>query len=121
MLNDTRMIAQVQTRQIEPDVTVIELNGQLHAGNTLLSVEGTIKKAIAAGARKIILDLSGLRTIDSSGIGVLVVASALAKQNHGQLRAAGASGSVSNTLDLVQIGQVLPSDPDVDTACRNFA
>ncbi len=115
------MITQVQTRQIEPDITVIELHGQLHAGNTLLSVESTIKKTITAGARKIVLDLSGLRTIDSSGIGVLVVASALAKQNQGQLRAAAASGSVSNTLNLVQIGQVLPSDPDVETACRNFA
>ncbi len=115
------MITQVETRQIEPDITVIELHGQLHAGNTLLSVESTIKKVIAGGAKKIILDLSHLRTIDSSGIGVLVVASALTKQNHGQLRASGANGSVSSVLDLVQIGQVLPSDPDLETARANFA
>lgn len=114
------MITQVHTRHIEPDVTVIELQGQLQAGNTLLSVESTIRKVIASGARKIVLDLSGLRTIDSSGIGVLVVASALAKQNQGQLRAAGANGRVANTLDLVQIGEVLPRDPDVEAACDNF-
>jgi anti-sigma B factor antagonist len=115
------MITQVNTRHIEPDITVIELHGELHAGNTLLSAESTIKRVIADRTKKIILDLSGVRTIDSSGVGMLVVASALAKQNGGQLRAAGASGSVSTTLDLVQIGQVLASDPDVETACKNFA
>lgn len=115
------MITQLQVRLVEPDITVIELHGQLHTGNSLLSAESAIKKAITTGARKIVIDISGLKTIDSSGIGVLVVTSALARQHQGELRVAGATGSVATTIDLVQIHQVLPVDPDIATSLQSFS
>jgi len=114
------MVTQIQTRELEPGITVVDVSGQLHAGNTLLSVESTLKRLIDGGVRKLILNFSDLKLIDSSGIGVLVVCSAQIRQAGGMLRIAVPAGSVAHVLELVNIGQVVPIDPDVESACSKF-
>ncbi len=42
------MITQTNTRQVEPDITVMEITGRLNLGNTLISVEDAIQKPAAA-------------------------------------------------------------------------
>jgi anti-sigma B factor antagonist len=114
------MVTQIQTRQVEPDITIVEVSGQLHAGNTLLSVESTLKKLIDGGVKKLILDFSQLKLIDSSGIGVLVVCSAQIREHGGMLRLACPAGSVAHVLALVNIGQVVPIDSDLESACSKL-
>jgi|SRR5277367_4086021 len=115
------MVTQFSTRQIEPDITVVEIAGQLHAGNTLLSVESSLNKILKEGPKKVVVDLSDLNLIDSSGIGILVVSSAQVKKLGGSFRLAGAVGSVANVLATIGLNQVIPMDPDVDTAARHLA
>jgi anti-anti-sigma factor len=117
----TTMVTQFNSRLIEPDITVIELTGHLHAGNTLLSVESSLNRIIDVGPKKIVIDLSGLHLIDSSGIGVLVVSSANVRKLGGSFRLAGATGPVANVLEMIGLGQVIPIDPDVETSARHLA
>jgi anti-anti-sigma factor len=112
------MLTEFNSRQIEHDITVIELTGHLHAGNTLLTVESSINKLIEVGPKKVVVDLSGLHLIDSSGIGILVVSSANVRKLGGSLRVAGATGPVLNVLEMIGLSQVIPMDPDVDAAVR---
>src|ERR1700761_5058392 len=114
------MISQFAFRQVRPDITVIELTGHLHAGNTLLSVENALNKVIEVGPKKTVVDLSGLHLIDSSGIGVLVVSSANVRKLGGSFRMAGANGPVANVLEMIGLSQVIPMDPDVDTSIRHL-
>jgi anti-sigma B factor antagonist len=114
------MVTQIQTRQLEPGITVVDVSGQLHAGNTLLSVESTLKKLIEGGVKKLVLNFSELKLIDSSGIGVLVVCSAQIRQLGGMLRVAVPPGAVAHVLELVNIGQVVPIDSDLESACSRF-
>jgi anti-sigma B factor antagonist len=114
------MVTQIQTRQVEPDITVVDVSGQLHAGNTLLSVESTLKKLIEGGVRKLVLDFSELKLIDSSGIGVLVVCSAQIRERGGMLRIACPPGTVAHVLELVNLGQVVQIDSDLESACSKF-
>jgi anti-anti-sigma factor len=115
------MVTEFKTRPIEPDITVVELTGQLHAGSTLLAVENSLNKILKEGPKKIVVDLSGLHLIDSSGIGILVVSSAQVRKLGGSFRLAGAVGSVANVLEMIGLNQVIPMDPDVETAARHLA
>jgi anti-anti-sigma factor len=115
------MVTEFKTRQIEPDITVVELTGQLHAGNMLLSVESSLNKLLKEGPKKIVVDLSGLHLIDSSGIGILVVSSATVRKLGGSFRLAGAVGSVANVLEMIGLNQVIPMDPDVETSVHHLA
>ena len=115
------MITESSTRTIEPDVKVVTITGRLSLGNTLMSVENGIKRLIADGGRKVVVDLSGLDSIDSAGIGTLISCNGDMERSGGQLRIAGAHGIVARSFETVHMSRVVPLDPDVDSACRNLA
>ena len=115
------MITQTNTRQVEPDITVMEITGRLNLGNTLISVEDAIKKLIQDGVRKLVLDLTGLSYIDSSGIGMIVMCAGQMGQAGGRMRVAGAQGVVARAFELVRLSLVVPQDSDVDSACAAIA
>ena len=120
------MGTETKTRQVAPDVTVYEISGRLglgdnRSGNVLYSIESAVRALIDFGARKIIIDLSNLNYIDSAGIGMLVGCNGHMNQNGGRMRIAGAQGLVLKSFTIVRIEQVVPLDPDTETACRNIA
>ena len=115
------MITQATSRQVDPEITVIEITGRLNLGNTLMSLENDIRKQIANGAKKIAFDLSGLDYIDSAGIGMLVGISGVAEQAGGHVRVAGAKGGVAHAFGVVHMERIMPLDADLDTATRHLA
>ncbi len=115
------MVTETKTRQIEPDITVIEISGRLNLGNILLSFESSIRRMIDDGARKLIVDVSNLAYIDSAGVGVLVGCNGQIGQRDGHMRVVGAQGPVARTFDLVHMSLIVPLDPDVESACRHLS
>lgn len=114
------MITETKTRRVEPGITVFEISGRLNLGNSLMSVENSIKRMIEEGTRKLVIDLTGLSAIDSSGIGLLVTSASHMEQCGGQVRVAGAAGSVGRALELVHLERIAPIDTDVESACRHL-
>ncbi len=115
------MITQTNTRQVEPDVTVMEITGGLNLGNTLISVEGAIQRLIQDGVRKLVLDLAGLSYIDSAVIGTIVMCAGQMGQFGGRLRVSGAQGAVARAFGIVRLKQVVPQDSDVKPLARPLA
>jgi anti-sigma B factor antagonist len=115
------VITESKTRQVAPDITVIEISGRLGLGNALLAIENSINRLIQDGTRKLALDLTGLQSIDSSGIGVLVSSSGQMERSGGRLRIAGAQGAVAKSFELVHMGRIAALDPDVESSCRHLA
>ena len=48
-------------RVVEPAITVVEISGRLTLGNALTYAETSVKRIIAEGSRKIVIDLAGGR------------------------------------------------------------
>jgi anti-anti-sigma factor len=115
------LIAETKTRTVEPGITVVEISGRLVLGNTLQSLESSVRRLIEEGSRKLIFDLAGLTSIDSAGIGMLVGANGLMEQSGGHVRIAGAQGGVAKTLDVVHLDKVIALDPNCDTARGKLA
>ena len=100
-------------RHVEPDLTVVELTGHLNLGNELMTLEAAVKRIIAEGARKLVIDVTRLDYIDSAGIGMLVGC-------NGQMRVAGAQGAVARAFEVVHMDRITSLDADVDASCRNL-
>ena len=115
------MITETKTRTVEPGITVLEIAGRLSLGNSLQSIETAIQRMIAEGVRKLVVDLSALSYIDSSGIGMLVTSSGHMEQKGGQMRIAGAQGTVARALAVARIERIVPIDADADSACGHLA
>ena len=114
------MITEIKTRRIEPDVTVVEITGRLALGNTLLSLENSTKRQIDDGARRMVIDLTSVNSLDSAGIGMLVSCFAHMEQKGGHLRVAGAQGTVAKALRTAHVERIVPMDPDMETALKSL-
>lgn len=77
-------------------------------------------KCIEGGQSQIVLDLSGVDFIDSSGLGAIV---ACLKRigPRGSLAVAGASGAVSRLFTLTRMDKVFALHPTVDSAVAQLS
>jgi anti-sigma B factor antagonist len=114
------LVTETKTRRIEPDITVVEISERLNLGNTLVSIETSIKRLIEDGVRKLVIDLAGLKYIDSSGIGMLVTSNGFMEQSGGRMRIAGAQGAVAKAFEVVHVSRIVPLDADLESSCRNL-
>ncbi|HWF48816.1 MAG TPA: STAS domain-containing protein [Bryobacteraceae bacterium] len=114
------MTTDSRTREVAPDITVVELAGRLLTGTSLRSVEFAIQKLLEAGRRKIVLDLSNVDFLDSSAVGMLIVSSAQTRKLGGRMRIAGARSRVADLFAIVHLDQVADLSPDVATACNQL-
>lgn len=69
---------------------------------------------------KVILDLSGVTSIDSAGIGELVFLHTRAQSQNADLKVASPSELVSELLDLTNVNSILEIHPNLNEAIAAF-
>ena len=67
------MTLTIEKRRLEPDMIVLAVSGKLTLGRESQQVERLVEEIIRDNERKVILDLSGLELIDSTGVGIVAV------------------------------------------------
>lgn len=110
----------IQTRQLPPDIVVLEMMGKITMGNDCRQVEWTTKKLVDESRKKIIFDLSGITHLDSTGIGIIVAVAGQMREAGGELRVAGASGHVEHILKMTNVHQIVGLHPSADAAATSF-
>ena len=80
------MILDLQQRHVDPDVSVLEFSGRLQLGNDLGLAEHKIRTLVAEGRRNLVFDFSRLESIDSAGVGMVLLMSATTRDAGGQFR-----------------------------------
>jgi anti-sigma B factor antagonist len=110
---------EIQTRSVEPDVVVLEIKGRLTMGRECQQLEWSTEALVKENKKKIILDLSGVSMIDSTGVGIIVMSAGQIKQAGGQLRVC-AQGHVEKVLKLTSVDQVVGLHPTMDAAAAGF-
>src|ERR1019366_6110181 len=113
----TKMPLSVTTRKCEPDVTVIEIGGRLALDHESGQIEAAMLKALDEGARRIVIDLSGVSYIDSAGVGMVTYCFNKILQQNGRLAVSGAHGLALEVFRIVQIDSMIPFYPDLAWAC----
>ncbi len=117
---DTSPPTEMKVHHASSDITIVEISGRLNLGDSLIAMESSIRGLIEEGACKIVIDLASLKSIDSSGIGLLVASNGHIEQKGGRMRIAGARGIVAKALGIVHMDRIAPLDPDVDSSCRHL-
>lgn len=77
-------------------------------------------KLIEKGISKIIFDLTNVSRMDSSGIGIVVMACGKLKKAGGNLRLAGVQEKVRDVLVMTQIDKVVPMYDTAQAALIGF-
>ena len=85
---------------------------------------GALRQAITGliedKRKDIVLNLSGLEYLDSSGIGELVRNYMTVIKSGGTMKVVGLSAKVEEILKITQLYKVFPEFPDEETALKSF-
>ncbi|MGY1503400.1 STAS domain-containing protein [Streptomyces sp. QTS52] len=97
-------------------VRVVTVQGEIdHDVKDVLS-RALLSEAGAVPPQRIVVDLSGVTFMDSSGINVFVAGYQQASDAQGWLRIAGAQESILRVLTLVGVDAFIPCHPTVEQA-----
>ena len=113
------MSVKLTNRQVG-DVTVIDAAGRITLGEGASSFRDTIRELAAKGDKKILLNLSDVSYIDSSGIGEMVSGFTTVTNHGGQLKLLGLSKRVKDLLQITKLYTVFEVFDDEAAAVRSF-
>ena len=114
------MSVKLSTRQVG-DVTVIDAVGRITLGEGASNFRDTIKDLATKGNQKLLLNLSEVSYIDSSGIGELVSGFTTVTNHGGQLKLIGLTKRVKDLLQITKLYTVFEVYDDEAHAVRSFA
>lgn len=110
----------IQTKHLQPDIVVLEITGRITIGRECKELEWATEDLVREKWRKVILDLTGVTYIDSTGIGIIVMSAGRVKEAGGELRVAGATGHVEQVLKLTNVDQIVRLHPTTVAASEGF-
>jgi anti-anti-sigma factor len=110
------MLLNISERNVEPDITVIELSGKLALGRESQRIESLAEDMAKKGVKRVVVDLTAVDYIDSAGIGVLAMASGKLKEAGGTMAIVATEGRVLQLLNLTQVSAIVKVCPTVAAA-----
>lgn len=106
----------MQIEKTERDgITVLSPNGRLNMVSAP-RLKSAIDASVGAGRSRIVVELSGVDFIDSSGLGALIGGLKSARQASGDLRIAAAGEQVTTVLGLTNLDRILRPHPTLEEA-----
>jgi anti-sigma B factor antagonist len=110
----------IETRKVG-DVTVVDVSGRITLGEGSSALRDVLRDLSAQGNKKILLNLSEVSYIDSSGIGEMVSSFTTVTNHGGQLKLLGLNKRVKDLLQITKLYTVFEVFDDEASAVRSFA
>jgi anti-sigma B factor antagonist len=102
------------------DVTILDLDGKITIGEGSVSLRGAIRRLVEEGKKKILLNLSGVGYVDSSGIGELVSSFTTISSKEGQLKLLNLTQKIQDLLTITKLLTVFDVYEDEAKALNSF-
>jgi anti-anti-sigma factor len=115
------MILLFTKRTVQPGVTALAIEGNIHCGPECARLEREVDALIAARETRVILDMAGVTHADSAAIGTMVRCLAKLRSAGGGLRIAAAQSMIDYSLKLTKVDKVIEMFATVEQAAQGFA
>ena len=102
------------------DVTILDLSGEVRIGEGSVALRDSIRSLAEQGKNKVLLNLGGVKYIDSSGIGELIANYTTLSRQGGQLKLLKLTDRVQNLLVITKLLTVFDSFDDEAEALKSF-
>ena len=102
------------------DVTVLDLDGKITIGEGSVALRSAIRRLTEEGKKKILLNLSKVSYVDSSGIGELVSSFTTINREGGQLKLLNLTQKIQDLLAITKLLTVFDVYEDESTALASF-
>src|SRR5256712_403252 len=102
------------------DVTILDMNGSVRMGEGAVSLRNSIRGLVEDGKKKILLNLGGVKNIDSSGIGELIANYTTVSRDGGQLKLLNLTDRIQNLLVITKLLTVFDAYDNEAEALNSF-
>ena len=113
------MSVKISNRQVG-DITVVDVSGRITLGEGSSALRDVLRDLLGQGNKKILLNLSDVSYIDSSGIGELVSGFTSVSNQGGTLKLLGLTKRVKDLLQITKLYTVFDVHEDEAHAIRSF-
>lgn len=107
-------------QQVDGDLLVLRLGGQLMGGPDADALRSTILSSIQQGTEKILIDLGEVTWVNSTGLGVLITGHLAARAKGGSLKLIGVSKRIDSILSVTRLNTVFQVYSTEEDARRSF-
>ncbi|HEV2800226.1 MAG TPA: STAS domain-containing protein [Pyrinomonadaceae bacterium] len=102
------------------DVTVLDMSGKITIGEGSVALRSAIRRLIDEGKKKILLNLSQVSYVDSSGIGEFVASFTAIGREGGQLKLLNLTQKIQDLLAITKLLTVFDTYDDESSALNSF-
>lgn len=103
------------------DVLVLTLEGELMGGEGSQIVQDRIYKAIEENMINVVLDMGGIKWMNSAGLGIIMASITTLRGSGGDLKLANVNERVLRPIEITKLDRVIEMYETVDQAVENFA
>lgn len=102
-------------------ITILEPVGKITIGAGDIAIREAVLESVEAGSDRVLIDMNGVTTIDSSGVGELVSAFTTVSNRGGKLKLLNLPPKVMDILMITQLITVFEVFDDEDEAVASFS
>jgi anti-sigma B factor antagonist len=102
------------------DVTILDLSGDVRIGDSSVALRDSIRNLADSGKKKVLLNLAGVKYVDSTGIGELIANYTTVTRQGGQLKLLNLTDKIQNLLVITKLLTVFDSYDNEAEALKSF-
>lgn len=101
-------------------LVILEPKGKIMGGPDATVLHDQLHEFIKQGKLKVVIDLSKVDWMNSTGLGILISALTTLKNNQGELKLANVTEKIQSLLTITKLVTVFESYDSVDQAAASF-
>jgi anti-sigma B factor antagonist len=102
------------------DVTILDLSGDVRIGEGAVSLRDSIRNLSDQGKKKVLLNLAGVKYMDSTGVGELIANYTTITRQGGQLKLLSLTDRIQNLLVITKLLTVFDAYDNEAEALKSF-
>ena len=102
------------------DVTILDLSGEVRIGDSSVALRDSVRQLAGGGKKNLLLNLAGVKYIDSTGIGELIASYTTITRQGGQLKLLNLTDRIQNLLVITKLLTVFDSFENEAEALQSF-
>ena len=102
------------------DVTILDMSGEVRIGEGAVSLRDSIRQLADQGKKKVLLNLAGVKYMDSTGVGELIANYTTVTRQGGQLKLLNLTDRIQNLLVITKLLTVFDAYDNEAEALKSF-
>jgi anti-sigma B factor antagonist len=112
-------MVKLKSRESEKAV-ILDISGKLMGGSDADEFRDIVHQLIEDGKKNIIVNLSGVRWVNSTGIGILITGYTTLRRNKGDLKLLNVSNKIESILYVTKLNLIFECFDDEEKAVASY-